>query len=128
MQGIRRSDRERGRRHSMARGAFTLAALLAVFLQAFVIEPHVHTANPMVAAIAASSAHQETHQHASLPHEQTACLVCQALAANGGALLQASATFTAPSVFAAEATPQALHVAPRAAAHSWRSRAPPIRL
>ncbi|MDZ4690560.1 hypothetical protein [Terricaulis sp.] len=112
----------------MARGVFTLAALLAVFLQAFVIEPHVHSANPMAAAIAASSVHQERHQQASLSHEQTACLVCQALAANGGALLQANATVTAPAFFAATATPRVLHVAPRAVAHSWRSRAPPIEL
>lgn len=108
---------------------FTLAALLAVFLQAFVVEPHVHVANPLSAAIAAGTgSHDHAQQHATLPHEQTSCLVCQALAAGGGTLLTRTVDLVEPSALAILAPSQPLHVADRTRTHSWQSRAPPISL
>jgi hypothetical protein len=112
----------------MARGAFTLAALLAVFLQAFVIEPHVHTANPLSTAIAANSGSHDAQQHATLPHERISCLVCQALASGPVALLASNAALAEPPRLATVLTSRQLHVGPRARAHAWQSRAPPIRL
>lgn len=105
-----------------------LAALLAVFLQAFVIEPHVHAAGPMAAAIAANAGAHDAQQHATAPHEQTSCLVCQALAAGSGALLAANAATAERPSSATTAPARQLHVGPRTDAHSWRSRAPPISL
>ncbi len=128
MQGPRRSDLERKRRNPAHRGAFTLAAMLAVFLQVFVVEPHVHVANPLSAAIAAGSGSHDSQQHATLPHEQAACLVCQALASAGGALPTAGGALVEPPAASVTLSRRPLHVGPRASAHSWRSRAPPVLL
>jgi len=128
MQGSRRSALHDSRRRKAVRGLFTLAALLAVFLQAFVVEPHVHTANPLATAIAANAGGHEIHQHATLPHEQIKCLVCQAIAAGAGALIASGADLAKPHITIAAAPARALHVAGQATSHSWRSRAPPFSL
>lgn len=128
MQGSRRSALHDSRRRKAVRGLFTFAALLAVFLQAFVVEPHIHTANPLATAIAANAGGHEIHQHASLPHEQIKCLVCQAIAAGVGALIASAGNLVEPVVTSAEAPARALHVAEQAASHAWRSRAPPFSL
>jgi len=129
MQGRRRTELEGTRRTSAARGVFTLAALLSVFLQAFIVQTHVHALSPITqAAIERSATTMDGHQHAGLPHGPAACVVCQALAANGGATLPETAALHAPQAFAEAAQHGALHVGPRAPTHDWQSRAPPILL
>lgn len=127
----------RGRSHrndrstatSWRRQAFTLVALLAVFLQAFVIQTHVHTpVAPLPASYsqpANDGVHSEaSHAVASNAHHQLVCALCQVLATAGAAVLPSAAVMLHTAQTNAEAI-IALALAPRVHSHSWRSRAPP---
>jgi len=102
---------------------FTLVAFVAVLLQAFVIQTHIHVPVAPVASAAVSGSDQAPHATAS-NHHRFACVFCQALAAGGVATLTTSAivhgayqTNTASDI--------ALALAPHTRSHSWQSRAPP---
>jgi Protein of unknown function (DUF2946) len=125
MDGFGRSQHRVGgfaarRRHP----AFALLALLAVFLQAFVVQTHFH-------AVAPVSAGYEQHtdgdheQHVSLTDEhRVSCALCQTLASAGAATLPSEA-FVLAAERASQAAVIALAIAPRVHTHSWQSRAPP---
>lgn len=124
----------RGRSHhrgrnatSWRRRAFTFAALLAVFLQAFVLQTHVHTpVAPLPLSYAQSTGATENvsaHVKATNEH-QLVCVICQALAAAGSATLPGAAMVAEVTQTNAEAV-VAIALAPRVHSHSWRSRAPP---
>jgi hypothetical protein len=102
------------------------AALLAVFLQAFVVQTHIHAAP--VAPIKVGferSLDTSGEAHVSIASEhQRFCVVCQTLAAAGAAMLPGAASLIAADTDGAEAV-AAIARAPRAHTHSWRSRAPP---
>lgn len=103
-----------------------LASLLAMFLNAFVVQTHIHLPTFGHAAITADvNGH---HEHLTAEHDQISCLICEALAASGGATLPSAAT-VAPTPIAthAHAAP-ALPRGPPALSHAWQSRAPPIAL
>jgi hypothetical protein len=125
---------QRGRSHREAgaaaprrrRLAFSFAALLAVFLQAFVVQTHVHAYTAPVSArfeLPAHAAHDSSEQVSADSH-QTICVVCQALATAGAATLT-SATTLAAVEHVTEAALLALSLAPQLHSHSWQSRAPP---
>lgn len=122
MDGFGRSHRQAGwgaRRH---RPVFALVALVAVFLQVFVVQTHVHGPAPFTAGIEQTG---DAEQHVVTADEhQIACSLCQTLASSGAAL--------SPNPNAALAAERdtavailALTLAPRAHSHSWQSRAPP---
>lgn len=121
---------ERGRSHehfertaAWRRQAFTLAALIAVFLQAFVVQTHIHAPVAPLAISASDSAHNGAHATEANEH-QLICAICQALATTGAATLPGQAlVLEAAQTSAAAAV--ALALAPRVFSHSWRSRAPP---
>jgi hypothetical protein len=103
--------------------AFSFAALLAVFLQAFVVQTHAHAYAPVSAGyeLPAGAAHAE---HVTADQHQTVCVVCQALATAGAATLTSSTTL-ATVEHVSEAAVLALTHAPQPHSHSWQSRAPP---
>ncbi len=126
MQGIRRSDRCSGRRFSAAHSVFTFVALLAMLLQTAIVQPHIH----MLGALASSAVEQTVgehgaDEHVTLPHEQAACIVCQALAASGSATLAPATLLHDLRAPVATIAVSAHATAPRATSHAWRSRAPP---
>jgi hypothetical protein len=124
MTGTRRSDRPV--RAAKERSATLFAALLAVFLQAFVVQTHVHAAP--IAPINLSferSVDAGSEAHVSVAnHHQRFCAICQALAAGGAATLPAAASLISSDAVGEQAI-LAIAAAPRAHTHSWRSRAPP---
>jgi hypothetical protein len=128
MNGTRRSDAQTRPRRSGARMAFVFAAMLAIFLQAFAVQTHIHA----FAAPVAAAAHGQTTDaapggaHATTADHQTICVICQALAANGSATLSDAAQIAAHTNAAYETAALEIRRAPRAVTHSWQSRAPPI--
>jgi hypothetical protein len=105
------------------RPAFAFAALLAVFLQAFIVQTHIHA--PIASVNAGVELAVDNHEHATATRDhRAACSLCQALAAGGAAPLPSVTALIAAN---APAAPEAIAywAAPRAHSHSWRSRAPP---
>lgn len=132
MKGIRRSAHRSSARRTGARTLFTLAALLAVFLQAFAVQTHVHaygmaSASVLTQAAGESEAADDT-DHTSATHHQTACVICQALASSGRALLPDAPVIALVAGLTSEAAAIDIRQAPRVLAHAWQSRAPPIAL
>lgn len=127
MFGRGRSRHSFGAATSWRRQAFTLVAFVAVFLQAFVVQTHIHVPlAPVVAAVTGQSDDGSAPAaHASVSnHHQLMCEFCQALAAGGVATLTTGAILhTAYRTNAA--TNIALALAPSSLSHSWQSRAPP---
>ena len=114
------------------RSLFALVAMIAVFLQTFIVQTHVDGLNGLqsVAAIAhvngspAPLAHVETGSRDT----QSACPICQAMATAGTTVLTSGQSLlTAHGVIAHEARLPIRLVAVRPA-HTWQSRAPPTSL
>jgi hypothetical protein len=125
MDGFGRSQHRVGgfaarRRHP----AFALLALVAVFLQAFVVQTHFHALTPVSGGYE-QRADADHEQHVSTTDEhRVSCALCQTLASAGAATLP-SEGFTLVAERASQAAVVALAIAPRVHTHSWRSRAPP---
>lgn len=119
----------RARRAGAPRWAMRVAALLAVFLQAFIVQTHVHAFSPFAGAAyarAANDAAPAVVENATAHQAAAACAMCQAQANN--ALTPAT---TALVLIGAPHRAQPLIEIRRvwvAAAHSWQSRAPPAHL
>ncbi|MGE0740225.1 MAG: hypothetical protein AB7O98_02695 [Hyphomonadaceae bacterium] len=121
MKGLRRSD-DRSRRPRL--GALA-GALLAVFLQAFVVQTHVHAFAPVNASFEQSGAAHIDDVHVSATH-QASCIVCDVLAASSRAALPEAPNFLCVAGVAFESAAPVLPRAPPAPALPWQSRAPPI--
>jgi hypothetical protein len=108
------------------RHALALVALLAVFLQAFVVQTHVHTpVAPLSIAFEQPAAAHDDAAHVTAPSEhQLICAMCQALAASGTAMLPGAMVALVATQTNAIAV-LALSLAPRITSYSWQSRAPP---
>lgn len=121
-------DRKEGR--AGARVFVMLAALVAVMIQAFVIQTHIHETAPFMAtAFERVADHDEPgHTHLTATHEQAGCITCTAFAANGVSIAPDAFTLIASLNATTEAATLAIRQAPRAISYSWRSRAPPIAL
>lgn len=98
-----------------------LLAMLAIAMQALVLQPHAHATAPGQHEISAVSSH-------AADSALTACAICQTAAS--------ARVFTAPPALALTARDHAMAHAPQAADQSvtrtplmaWRSRAPPSAL
>ena len=104
-----------------------LAALLALFLQAFLVQTHVHAFALGAPAIERSQddpAHADDGHVASTQHA-AACVFCEALRSSGRSVLAAGAEIAGERQVVIEAEALALPVTPRTISHAWRSRAPP---
>jgi hypothetical protein len=119
----------RSRQTSAPRRVFALLALLAMFLQTFVVQTHVHS-TPIAPLVAceqtADGRHADQHVAATDSH-QIFCAICEALAANPTTLPDAATASIAVDP-AGEAALVALAIAPLTRSYSWQSRAPPTRL
>lgn len=107
-----------------------LTALLAVFLQAFVVQTHVHAFGvASVPAIERSSETAAAHaDETASPLHKASCLFCETLASSSRAMLPSAAAVEAQPDAAPEAALRLIRQPPRFSSHAWRSRAPPIRL
>jgi hypothetical protein len=107
-----------------------LAALVAVFIQAFVIQTHIHETAPFRATAFERAADHEApgHTHVSATHKQAGCITCIAFASAGVSLATDAFTLIASLNATTAAATLAIRQAPRAISYSWRSRAPPIAL
>lgn len=114
----------------IARASVVLAALIAVLIQALVVQTHSHPADPFAGfAIERAADHDAPgHAHVEATHEQAGCITCVAFAAGGISIAPGAAALAAFESAASQATALAIRRAPRALTHSWRSRAPPIAL
>lgn len=123
-----------GRQHrhpaakSGARTLFTFAALLALALQAFIVQTHVHAFGGPAAGIERAQADSADAVQVSTGHAQTACVICLTLTATGRAALSGAAALSAEHRATYETATLIIRHAPLALAHSWQSRAPPIAL
>jgi hypothetical protein len=128
MTGIRRSGLS-GAGSRRPRIAVLLTALLAAFVQAFVVQTHIHTYAPLSGLAyeqAAQAADQDAHVTAA--HDQRICAVCAVLAASGRATVPDALTLVAEHVTTHEAAAPHIRAPPAAPAPPWQSRAPPIAL
>ena len=109
---------------------FALVAMIAVFLQTFVVQTHVDGLIGLQSAAAiervngspAPIAHIETGSHDA----QAACPICQAMATTGTTLLASGPALVSALGLIAHETRIALpHISVRPA-HAWQSRAPPL--
>jgi hypothetical protein len=129
---MRRSHHPKGggvRRIATRAWATRFAALFAVFLQAFVVQTHVHAFSPIATAgyeHATDGASAAAIENATHREPQAACAVCQAqssrtLAPAAEAIIEiANSGFVEPTV--------EIRRVSVAAAYSWQSRAPPAHL
>lgn len=102
------------------------AALLAVFLQAFVVQTHIH-ATPGAPIVGFERSAEANGGHARVDvagDHQRFCPICQALATAGAATLPTAASLISTDTVGEQAV-LAITRAPHAHTHSWRSRAPP---
>ena len=107
--------------------AFMLTALLAVFLQAFAVQTHVHVSGATYSSgytQQTGGSHELSVDASADGDHQVACVICQAMSAAGTATLPTAAIVAATAQSNAE-TAAAIALAPRVFSHSWRSRAPP---
>jgi len=105
-----------------------LVALLAIFLQAFLVQTHVHPVGAAAASAYEQSARAEAHDDgaiASADDHQMSCAICEAYAANGRAALPRDPTLVAFDALTFETAAVAFAQAFPSPVHSWRSRAPP---
>lgn len=110
-----------------------MSALLAVFVHAFIVQPHIHTApqTTMSAAHERASAARPVDAvtaHASNSAHHAACVICEVMATSGQMAAPAAVVVAPADVVFRDATALAIARAPRALTHSWRSRAPPAAL
>jgi hypothetical protein len=101
--------------------------LLAVFLQALVVQTHIHGPALLSGGYEERAALGFEQQADAADEHQVSCALCQTLAAAGSATLP-----TDVSAIEADRTSQAailaVALAPRPHTHSWQSRAPPTLL
>jgi hypothetical protein len=129
MTGIRRSGLT-GAGQRRPRIAVLLTALLAAFLQAFVVQTHIHAYAPLSGAAGyEQSAQADDHgQHATAAHDQRICSICATLAASGNGALPDAVTLVAEHTTTHDAAALHIRAPPAAPLPPWQSRAPPIAL
>jgi hypothetical protein len=130
MTGMSRSHYNTRGRQPMARGAVLLAALLAVVLQTFVVQTHVHTYGAVREAgyEQGQTSNDNAEVHLTNSGDKFGCAICDVLATAGHSTRPEANTVATEAVASNEVTALAIRRAPRALTHSWQSRAPPIAL
>jgi hypothetical protein len=112
----------------VARRIVTLFALLALFLQSFALQTHIHRVMPQPAAGSAQAANMPapTPLKGQDPLDQAGCRLCQEFAHSGAFVGPAALNLWTGLVFVMAAIvvpPAAIAVA--APPFAWQSRAPP---
>lgn len=104
-----------------------LAALLAVFLQAFVVQTHVHAfalGAPAIERTQENASHTDSADVVSA-HHAAVCAFCEALRSGGRTILPPVVEIVGERQVLVEAYARALPATPQIISHAWRSRAPP---
>ncbi len=114
------------------RHLFALVAIIAVFLQTFVVQTHVDGLSGLQTAAAIERANGSpaplAHVETGSRDAQQACPICEAMATAGTTVLaSAPSLLTAHGLITHEARLPIRLVAVRPA-HAWQSRAPPLAL
>ena len=93
--------------------ALVFVAVLAAFLQALAVQPHIHAFAAPGAAYEqiADGKISDDGAHATVADHQTICVICQALAANGSATLADGAQLAALTASSNETTALAIGLA-----------------
>lgn len=111
---------------------FAFVAVIAVFLQTFVVQTHIDglTGLQSGAAIerANGSATPLAHAETGLRDTQLACPICQAMATAGTTLLASGPALVSALGLIAHEAQLAIPLVSVRPAHAWQSRAPPISL
>ena len=131
MTGMSRSHHDPRARPPASRVLVVFATMLALCLQALVVQTHVHAFASVTGAIHATAGNEDPrddHAHASTAQDRVACAVCLAFASAGQMTLPTVAAVPAEVVTSNEAATISIRLAPRAITHSWQGRAPPIPL
>jgi len=116
-------------RRPMGRAGTLFAALLAVFLQAFVVQTHVHASGVMtVAAHEQSIGVKDGGVHLSNGQDHAKFAICDIIISVCHSTLAVAPVIAERTIATNEATALAIRRAPRALTHTWQSRAPPIAL
>ena len=108
------------------RQTVTFAALLAVFLQAFIVQTHIHipAAAQLTSGYEQSSVDtQDVSAHATASDQKVMCALCHVLSGSNAVLTTPAIVLSTTQSNAANDI--ALALAPRALSHFWQSRAPP---
>ncbi|MES1199094.1 MAG: hypothetical protein ABUS48_03850 [Pseudomonadota bacterium] len=107
-------------------------ALFAMLLQAFVVQTHVHHAGAdqpfAVSASVSSSAHANELAFAPPSAKTADCLLCQALAGSGRAVLPEGVALPEIRAVLVRAIAGVVAFAAAPPAHPWQSRGPPSHL
>jgi hypothetical protein len=126
---MRRNSHRKGWMSRLRRGAFGFAALLAIALQAFAVQAHVHAFGVGHAASVFARSANDAAAHVSVSGEaQRACAICQARASSGRMLLPADASIARAESVAIQQPALVIPFVAVSFSHSWRSRAPPTAL
>lgn len=104
-----------------------LAAMLAILLQTFAVQTHVHAFGQAWSyeRSDATASHVTQLSHAEL---QPSCALCETLARAGRTALAAASGVVEPGDTTFGRASIAIRQAPLHPAHAWRSRAPPVDL
>lgn len=107
-----------------------LASLLAVLLQAFVVQPHIHTPAAFVESAATTNNANDAAVATPLTdlHRAIVCVVCQTRAGAGDNLLPAATAVWSDADLTSNTKPHAPLQTTPVRAHPWESRAPPTHL
>ena len=128
MKGLRRSEHRSRASRPASRFATLFAALLAIVVQTFIVQTHIHATLPLANASVEQSVSANDGAHATASHDQAQCAICLTLASNGNTTLAAPAAFIDAHNASNALTAVAIRDAPRIVALPWQSRAPPIPL
>lgn len=111
------------------RWATRFAALLAVFLQIFVVQTHVHALTPVSGAGYERTAHAASAvaHTPNTHHALSACALCQAQA-NGRAIAPSTAALERIEAPLLDKPAVEIAFVAVARSHAWQSRAPPTPL
>lgn len=113
----------------IARAAFALLLVVALWLQGCVVAAHVHEQprSPAVSTAAGADFQPVPLDHRRPPTAPDSCPLCQEIATAGAYLPAPSVDFTVPAQHAAWYAAVALwRTLPRQRSHAWRSRGPPF--
>lgn len=128
MSGARRNRHPN--RAARRRPLLALASLLAVLLQAFVVQPHIHA--PAALAEIAATPNGGTDTAIATPvadlHRTIVCVVCQTRAGAGDNLLPAATPVWSDADLTSNSKPRVPPPTTLVHAHPWESRAPPTHL
>jgi hypothetical protein len=113
------------RRKTAGLRAVVWILLLAFTLQSYVTQTHIHGAHG-VAGVGVMLAKVPGHDRSPAGNDAADCPFCQAIVHAGAFFTPAALVLFLPFVWVEGVAPSVLaHAISIAAAHSWRSRAPP---